>query len=142
LLQNARKIFKRKNSGANEQVAASAENAKTFYTAFSSPSTNFYHFDTVPSAILDTGAVGSIIGKVVLERLMDQLALTTGRTVDNSSHRVHKFGTNGEPLKRLFSCELSWNAVQSNREYFSFKIVVDVLPGEHLLLLGFLKLKR
>jgi hypothetical protein len=73
---------------------------------------------------------------------MEQLALTTVRTVDDSSHRVHKFGANGEPLKRLFSCELPWNAVQTNGECFSFKIVVDVLPGEHPFLLGFPTLKR
>jgi hypothetical protein len=92
------KDFKRKKSGAKEQVAASAENAEIFYTALDSPSTNSYHVDTVPRAILDTEAVGSIIGKEVLDRFMEQLALTTVRTVDDSSHRVHKFGTNGEPL--------------------------------------------
>jgi hypothetical protein len=58
-----KKVFKRKKSGAKEQVAASAENTETFYTALASPSTNSYHVDTVTSAILDTGAVGSIIGK-------------------------------------------------------------------------------
>jgi hypothetical protein len=58
-----KKYFKRKKSGAKEQVAAFAENAETIYTALASPSTNSYHVDTVPSAILDTGAVGSIIGK-------------------------------------------------------------------------------
>jgi hypothetical protein len=72
---------------------------------------------------------------------MEQLALTTVRTVDDSSHIVHKFGANGEPLKRLFSCELPWNAVQTNGEFFPFKIVVDVLPGEHPFLLGFPTLK-
>jgi hypothetical protein len=126
------KDFKRKKSGAKEQVAASAENAETFYTALASPSTNYHNVDTAPSAILDTGAVGSIIGKEVLDRFMEQLALTTVLTVDDSSHRVHKFDTNGEPLKRSFSCELPWNAVQTNGECFSFKIVVDVLPGDHL----------
>jgi hypothetical protein len=136
------KYFKRKNSDAKEQVAASAKNAETFYTALAFPLTNSYHVDTVPSAILDTGAVGSIIGKEVLYRFMEQLALTTVRTVDDSSHRVHEFGTNGEPLKRLFSCELPWNAVQRNGECFSFKIVVDDLPGEHPFLLGFPTLKR
>jgi hypothetical protein len=73
---------------------------------------------------------------------MEQLGLTTIRTVDDSSPRVHNFGTNGEPLKRLFSCELPWNAVQTNGECFSFKIVVDVSPGEHPFLLGFPTLKR
>jgi hypothetical protein len=58
-----KKYFKRKKSGAKEQVAAFAENAETIYTALASLSTNSYHVDTVPSAILDTGAVGSIIGK-------------------------------------------------------------------------------
>jgi hypothetical protein len=137
-----KKVFKRKKSGAKEQVAPSAENAETFYTALDFPSTNSYHVDTVPSTIVDTGAVGSIIGKEVLDRFMEQLALTTVRTVDDSSHRVHKCGTNGEPLKRLFSCEVPWNAVQTNGECFSFKIVIDVLPGEHPFLLGFLTLKR
>jgi hypothetical protein len=73
---------------------------------------------------------------------LEQLALTTVRTVDDSSHRVRKFGTNGGLLKRLFSCELLWNAVQTNGECFSFKIVVDVLPGEQPFLLGFPTLKR
>jgi hypothetical protein len=94
------KEFKRKKSGPKEQVAAFAENAEIFFTALASPSTNSYLVDTVPSAVLDTGAVGSIIGKEVLDRIMEQLALTTVRTVDDSSHRVHKFGTNGEPLTK------------------------------------------
>jgi hypothetical protein len=51
-------------------------------------------------------------------------------------------GTNGEPLKRLFSSELPWNAVQTNGEFFSIKIVIDVLPGEQPFLLGFPTLKR
>jgi hypothetical protein len=125
------KDFKRKKSGAKEQVPAFAENSETFYTALASPSTNSYHIDTVSSAIWDTGVIGSFIGKEVLDRFMEQLALITVRTVDDSSHRVHKFGTNGEPLKRLFSCEVPWNAVLTNRECISFKIIVDVLPGEH-----------
>jgi hypothetical protein len=83
-----------------------------------------------------------MIGKEVLDRFMEQLALTPVRTVDDSSHRVHKFGTNGEPLKRLFSCELPWSAVQTNEDCFSFKIMVDVFPGEHRFLLGFPTLKR
>jgi hypothetical protein len=91
---------------------------------------------------LVTGAVGSIIGNEVLDRFMEQLALTTFRTVDNSSHRVHKFGTNVEPLIRLFSYELPWNAAQTNGECSTFKIVVDVLLGEHPFLLGFPTLKR
>jgi hypothetical protein len=140
--KHKRKDFKRKKSGAKEQVAASANNAETFYTALASPSTNIYHVDTVASAILATGAVGSIIGKEVLDRFMKELALTSIRTVDDSNHRVHKFGTNGEPLKRHLSCELPWNAVQTNGECFSFKIVVDFLPGEHPFLLGFPTLKR
>jgi hypothetical protein len=68
---------------------------------------------------------------------MEQLALTTVRTVEDSSHRVQKFGTNGEPLKRLFSCNILLNAAQENGECFSFKTVVDVLPHEHPFLLGF-----
>jgi hypothetical protein len=83
-----------------------------------------------------------ILLRIRSREFKEQLALAPVRTVDDSSHRVHKFGTNGELLKRLFSCELPWNAVQTNRECFSFKIVVDVLPGEHPFVLGFPTLKR
>jgi hypothetical protein len=65
-----KKKIKRKKSGAKGHVAPSAEKAETFYTDLASPLTNSYHVDTVPSAILDTGAVGSIIGKKVLDRFM------------------------------------------------------------------------
>jgi hypothetical protein len=140
-VKRKRTQFKRRKASAKEQDA-SVENVETFYTSLASPSTASYHVDNVPSAILDTGAVGSIIGKEVLDRFMEQLALTSVRTVDDSRHRIHKFGTNGEPLQRLFTCELPWKAVQTSGESLPFKIVVDVLPGEHPFLLGFPTLKR
>jgi hypothetical protein len=61
-IKRKRKQSKRKKGGAKEQIV-SVENDETFYTSLSSPSTTFYHVDTVPSAVLDTEAVGSIIGK-------------------------------------------------------------------------------
>jgi hypothetical protein len=95
---------KRRKACAKEQDI-SVENDETFYASLASPWTTSYHVDAVTSAILDTGAVGSIIGKEVLDRFMEQLALTSVRTVDDSRHRAHKFGTNGEPLQRLLLCE-------------------------------------
>jgi hypothetical protein len=121
-----RKKNKRKKSGAKEYVAASAEFAETFYTALTSSSTNSYHVGTVPSSILDTGSIGLITGKEVLHRYMEQLALTSVRTVDDSNHRVHNLGTNGEPLKILFSCEFPWNADQTDGECFPFQTGVDL----------------
>jgi hypothetical protein len=73
---------------------------------------------------------------------MEQLALTSIQTVDDSRHRVHKFDTNGEPLQRLFTCQIPWKAVQTSGESLPFKIFVDVLPDENPFLLGFATLKR
>jgi hypothetical protein len=77
---------------------------------------------TLPLLLLRQTPTSSTLFQVAfwIPELLEQLAVTV-RTVEDSSHRVQKFGTNGEPLKRLFSCELPWNAVQTNGECFSFK---------------------
>jgi hypothetical protein len=140
-VKRKRRHSKRRKTGAKEQDVC-VENDETFYTSLASPSITSDQVGTVPSAILDTGAVGSILDKEVFDRFMEQLAFTSVRTVDESRHRVHKLGRNDEPLQRLFTCDLPWKAAQAIEESLPFKIVVDILPGEHPLLLGFPTLKR
>jgi hypothetical protein len=75
-IKHKRRQSKRKKAGEKEQIV-SVENDETFYTSLVSTTTTSYHSDTVPSAILDTEAVGSIIRKEVLDLFMEQLALTS-----------------------------------------------------------------
>jgi hypothetical protein len=48
---------KRRKAGATVQDVT-VKNDETFYTSLVSPSTTSYQVDTVPSAIIDAGAVG------------------------------------------------------------------------------------
>jgi hypothetical protein len=82
----------------------------------------------VQSALIDTGAVHTIIGKSTLDSMMKSLNI--GK-IENCQTRqvVHRFGTHGIPIEPEFGVITPWTAddTQGNAHSFNFRVILFCL---------------
>ena len=94
----------------------------------------------VISALVDTGAVATVIGKSTLDTFMKTLGLKN-IPMSEPIRKCHQFGDFGEPQTVVFATELPFQVKDTKKEVLKFKLNADVIEGTHPLLLGLPSLK-
>jgi hypothetical protein len=104
---------------------------KSTYVTFLSTQTE----TPVQSALIDTGAVHTIIGKSTLDNMMKSLNI--GKIEKCQPLQVvHRFGTHGVPIEPEFGVIIPWTANDTQGNAHSFNFRADVLDGNHPFLVG------
>ena len=120
-------------SGKGGSNAYSTDDPATFYMSnacFSSVP------HAKPSGIVDTGAFRTLIGEDTLLSFMSSMNLDSVNVIPGLTPQAHRFGVDGPPISTSFRATLPWQVRTDKELYVFFNIAVDVLPGQHPLLLG------
>ena len=89
-----------------------------------------------PSGIVDTGAFRTLIGEDTLLAFMSAMNLNSVKVIPGVTPPAHRFGVDGPPISTSFRASLPWQVRTDKDSEIFFNIAVDVLPGQHPLLLG------
>jgi hypothetical protein len=87
------------------------------------------------SALIDSGAVHTIIGSTTIETIMGFYGIARVEKCQPLSF-VHRFGTNGTPIVPELGAITLWTAQDITGMKQEFKLRANVLEGAHLLLIG------
>jgi hypothetical protein len=87
------------------------------------------------SALIDSGAVHTIIGQSTLEKIMKSYGISRIDKCQPVS-LVHRFGMNGVPIEAEFGAILPWSAQDVKGVEHNFNLRADVLEGDHPFLIG------
>jgi hypothetical protein len=120
----------RESASASSSMPGKSQEKSTYVTFLSAQ-------DEVPvqSALIDTGAVHTIIGKSTLDSMMKSLNI--GKIEKCQTLQVvHRFGTHGTPIEPEFGVIIPWTAEDTQGNTHSFNFRADVLEGDHPFLIG------
>jgi hypothetical protein len=87
------------------------------------------------SALVDSGAVFSVIGMSTLDDIMRAYGIKGVEKCQPLSV-VHKFGTNGTPIETEFGAIIPWVVQDNKGKEHGFNLRIDVLRGDYPLLIG------
>jgi hypothetical protein len=87
------------------------------------------------SALLDSGAVFTVIGTSTLDNLMTSYGMESIEKCPPLS-LVHRFGTNGTPIEPEFGAIIPWSIRDKENVEHSFNLRADVLADDYPLLIG------
>jgi hypothetical protein len=87
------------------------------------------------SALIDSGAVHTIIGQSTLDKIMKSYGISRIDKCQPLS-LVHRFGMNGVPIEAEFGAILPWSAQDVKGVEHNFNLRADVLEGDHPFLIG------
>jgi hypothetical protein len=91
--------------------------------------------DIERSALIDSGAVHTIVGLSTLDKIMKSYGISRIEKCQPLS-LVHRFGTNGTPMEPEFGAIIPWAALDTGGAEHEFNLRADVLEGDHPLLIG------
>jgi hypothetical protein len=87
------------------------------------------------SALVDSGAVFSVIGMSTLDDIMRAYGFKDVEKCQPLSV-VHKFGTNGTPIETEFDAIIPWVVQENKGKEHEFNLRIDVLREDYPLLIG------
>jgi hypothetical protein len=125
-----RKEVESKNSIVSSTGESKKASRSTYVTFISVQS-----MDADRSALVDSGAVFSVIGMSTLDNIMQAYGIKDVEKCQPLSV-VHKFGTNGTPIETEFGAIIPWVVQDTNGREHEFNLRVDVLRGDYPLLIG------
>jgi hypothetical protein len=114
----------------NERTEPDTNRRGTYVTFISMPQD-----DTWRSALIDSGAVHTLVGLSTLEKIMKSCRIERIEKCQPLS-LVHRFGTHGTPMEPEFGAIIPWAALDTNGAEHEFNLRADVLEGDHPLLIG------
>ena len=120
-----------RESGTTSSSTPGSSQEKFTYSTFLSTQNEV----PVQSALIDTGAVHTIIGKSTLDNMMRSLKIGKIEKCQ-TLQLVHRFGTHGAPIEPEFGVIIPWTANDTQGNAHSFNFRADVLDGDHPFLIG------
>lgn len=125
---------KQKDGDKSTSPAASARDAFTF---FMPSSTSFLQRNiSSPKALIDTGAVATMVGQTTLNNIMNFTGHNRIDTMQLSTARSHRFGPDGEEHQVLFVGKLPFPITDTKQKTYNILLQVDVIAGECPLIIG------
>ena len=125
-------------SGSEQSTSTSAREDLTFFMPWSAHTANTVHKQGL-LALIDTGAITSIMGKQTLNSFMTIMNITNVPT-QSSSHTSHSFGVDGSPKPVLFSTRIPWTIGGSSKDSKSAAVnihfSVDIIEGDCPFIIG------
>jgi hypothetical protein len=89
----------------------------------------------IQAALIDSGAVHTVIGKATLDTMMGSLGIIQVKKCSPLSI-IHRFGAHGTPIEPDFGVIIPWRVKNSTGDIISFNFRADVLDGNHPFLIG------
>jgi hypothetical protein len=91
--------------------------------------------DVDRSALIDSGAVHTIIGTSTLDKIMNAHGIVRVEKC-NPLAPIHRFGTAGAPIEPEFGAIIPWRVKDMEGDQHDFNLRADVLEGDQPLLIG------
>lgn len=124
--------------GNGQSTSTSARDDLTFFMPWSAHTPNAVDKKGL-FALIDTGAITSIMGKYTLDSFMTAMNISNVPT-QSSNHASHSFGVDGSPKPVVFGIRLPWTICGSSKDKKSVAVninfTVDVIEGDCPFIIG------